>query len=233
MQYFLLGLAALVLFLLAGRVFASANTATVAQYLRNIGGVSALLGALLMAAMGRFPLAAPLVLVAMMLLGKNLPFSFPSAQKTPGQTTGVRSAFLEMALDHDSGAVMGRVIQGAYRGKNLHDMSLPELLDLLQECREDEQSVQLLMAYLDREHPEWRDMASEGMGAGDSHVGSGASGKMSVSEALDVLGLKPGVGPEDIHKAHREMMKRVHPDHGGSDYLATKINQAKEVLLGK
>jgi len=55
---------------------------------------------------------------------------------------------------------------------------------------------------------------------------------MSAEQAREVLGLKPDCTKEDIIKAHRRMMQKVHPDRGGSDYLASQINTAKDVLLG-
>ena len=55
---------------------------------------------------------------------------------------------------------------------------------------------------------------------------------MSVEEAMEVLGLKPGYKEEDVIQAHRRMMQKVHPDRGGSDYLAAQINKAKDTLLG-
>lgn len=59
------------------------------------------------------------------------------------------------------------------------------------------------------------------------------SGKMSRAEALSVLGLNEGATPEDIRAAHHRLIKQTHPDKGGSSYLAAKINEAKDVLLGE
>lgn len=55
---------------------------------------------------------------------------------------------------------------------------------------------------------------------------------MSTEEAEEILGLKPGYSKDDIIQAHRRMMQKVHPDRGGSDYLAAQINKAKDTLLG-
>jgi len=58
------------------------------------------------------------------------------------------------------------------------------------------------------------------------------SSTMSREEALKVLGLGPGASQDDIREAHRRLILQNHPDRGGSDYLASKINEAKDVLLG-
>ena len=54
---------------------------------------------------------------------------------------------------------------------------------------------------------------------------------MSAAEALQVLGLEPGASREEITAAHKKLMQRIHPDKGGSSYLASRINQAKDLLL--
>ena len=102
------------------------------------------------------------------------------------------------------------------------------MVALLGECREDEQSVQVLSAYLDRYHPnDWRDLAGEVGSKSDGVAGEA----MTADEAYQVLGLKPGSSTDEIKKAHKKLMSKIHPDHGGSTYLATKINQAKDFLL--
>ena len=58
------------------------------------------------------------------------------------------------------------------------------------------------------------------------------SGAMSREEAYEVLGLQPGAAEADIRDAHRRLMRGAHPDAGGSDWLAARINQARDVLLG-
>jgi DnaJ domain len=100
---------------------------------------------------------------------------------------------------------------------------------LWQDCRfADPQSAQILEAYLDRAHPSWRD----DLGRADGEHGSAAGGGMTREQALEVLGLEAGASEDDIRRAHRELMMKMHPDRGGSTYIAAKINEAKDVLLG-
>src|SRR5271168_5394418 len=152
-----------------------------------------------------------------------------------GQTSTVGTAFLRMTLDHDTGRMEGTVLRGRFSGMRLEELGTADILSLLRECRaEDEEGARLLEAYLDRVHPEWRDELG-GERAGDSGTGAGArstsSGDMSVEEAYAILGLSAGADAEAIKEAHRRLMVKLHPDHGGSDYLATKINRARDVLL--
>jgi hypothetical protein len=157
---------------------------------------------------------------------------------TPGQASGVATRFLRMNLDHDSGILDGLVLDGRFRGRRLSEMSTDALAELLRECRvEDEQSATVLEAYLDRTYgASWR----TGEAAGERTAAGGRGGRrrspwngdrMSPDEAYEILGLKPGASAAEIKEAHHNLMKKIHPDQGGSNYLATKINQAKDVLL--
>jgi DnaJ-domain-containing protein 1 len=133
-----------------------------------------------------------------------------------------------MQLDHDSGALSGRVLEGRYQGRTLGDLTLEQLLELLSECTVDPQSTNLLEAYLDREHgPDWR----EAQPAGAQRPDPVPDGQMSRAEAYEILGLQPGAEKQEILAAHRRLMQKLHPDRGGSTYLAAKINKAKELLL--
>ena len=145
--------------------------------------------------------------------------------------------FLRMWLDHDSGAMSGQVLRGGFEGRMLDDLSLSELLILLDECRSgDQQSAVVLEAYLDRTQPDdWRNAGAGGGNTG-SHAGGGSggrtsSGAMTREEAYEILGLQPGATAEEIKEAHKRLMLKMHPDQGGSTYLAAKINQAKDLLM--
>jgi len=142
----------------------------------------------------------------------------------------VQSRFVRMSLDHRSGVLRGEVLEGRFAGRQLNDLSLDELLQLLAECQKDPESAALVQAYLEKVHGhDWQSRARAGKG---QQQGVPSGGKMSSEEAYQVLGLKPGSSKQEIIDAHRRLMQKVHPDRGGSDYLAAKLNQAKEVLLG-
>lgn len=167
---------------------------------------------------------------------------------TPGRTSDLTTDWLEVSLDHDTGRMAGRVRKGTFAGAALDDLPLDRLIDLMAEMRaEDARSASVLEAYLDRAHgPDWRDLdepaasAAGGASGGASGARDGGGtdgrrtgGRMTRKEALSILGLEEGAGEAQIKEAHRRLMMKFHPDHGGSDYLAAKLNEAKEVLLGR
>jgi hypothetical protein len=154
---------------------------------------------------------------------------FGTKRKSPGQKSGVRTAALEMALDHDSGRMEGRCLKGRFAGRELSSLVERELLQLLDELRTtDPQGAVLEEAYLDRRCGGWRDRKTESR---EKAKRSSRGASMTVNEAYDVLGLRPGAKEEHIRTAHRRLMMKFHPDQGGSTYLAARINAAKEVLL--
>ncbi len=229
MPTILLGLAALLIMLWAVKGLARADPKGLAKGARWAGGVAALGGAAFLVARGQVAIGIPLGLTGLGLLGLPLG-SAPFGQRTSksaGQISRVRSAFLEMELDHDTGAMHGSLVAGRLAGASLDALDLPTLVALLGEI--DEESRSLLAAYLDRRSPRWREDAQSGAAAGE--VGAARSGKMTEEEAYQVLGLQPGASAEEIGRAHRTLMKKLHPDQGGSTYLAARVNQAKDVLL--
>ncbi len=151
---------------------------------------------------------------------------------TAGQSSDVETRYLRMSLDHDTGVLDGTVLEGQFRGRLLQEMAQSELLQLLRECRvNDAQSAAVLESYIDRIHGAgWRggDEGRAGQWGSGPQSGGGA---MTREEAYQVLGLQPGASTEEIKEAHHKLMLKNHPDQGGSTYIATKINQAKELLL--
>ncbi|MGD8560147.1 MAG: DnaJ domain-containing protein [Gammaproteobacteria bacterium] len=158
-----------------------------------------------------------------------------SAGAGSSQSSTVQSAYLAMTLNHDSGDMDGEILQGQFKGQRLQSLSLPQLMTLLQELQHDQDSLSLLVAYLDRHHEDWREQSDSAQQDSYDQARSSAagSGKMTRQEACDVLGLDEKADKQAIIKAHRRLMQKLHPDHGGSDYLAAKINLAKDILLDK
>ncbi|SFM95787.1 molecular chaperone DnaJ [Marinobacter pelagius] len=156
------------------------------------------------------------------------------AEGKSGNQSRVSSDILEMSLDHDSGTMSGKILKGPMAGRELADLSESEFLELLRYCRaQDEDSARLLETYLDRRFGDsWRADDDASNDDGESREHGNAGGPLTEREALDILGLEPGASREEVIRAHRRMMQKVHPDHGGSNYLAARINEAKECLLG-
>ena len=191
------------------------------------GALIALSG--LLALRGLATYAVPLFALGLGMIGQSavFPNGFPWNKKTAGQKSRVATGILAMELDHDSGKMTGEVLSGPFKGAQLEDMSPNDLLSLYQFCaKASDQSISLLEAWLDRSKPEWRETWK-----GADKARQSSTGAMSRDEALAVLGLKAGATTEEIKNAHRRLMKDFHPDRGGSDYLAAKINQAKDILL--
>jgi len=213
--------------------FAYANPATLAKAFKVIGGIMALGIAGLFAARGRIEVALLIGSLGAWLLGwKRLTFpNFPGrAGRSSGSTSRVRSRLLEMTLDHDTGAIEGSVLAGTFSGQQLASLDAVRLRDLLTECHaSDPDGVRLLEAYLDRRFPGWREdtQTEEPPRSG----GQSTSNAMTPEEAYQILNLKPGATPDEIRQAHRALMKKLHPDQGGSTYLAARVNQAKDLLL--
>jgi DnaJ-like protein len=223
------GLAILCGLLLLGYLFVNADPARLARILKWAGIVVAVLAVLALLISGR--LAMLLAPIALLLPGLRRLRSMVSGFRGPStaRSSTVETRFIRMNLDHDTGTMDGTVLEGRFGGMRLQELRPAELLELLRECRaEDEEAARLIEAYLDRVHPNWRDEM-----AGDQTRGAAPprGPDVTVDEAYAILGLAPGADGEAIKEAHHRLMKQLHPDHGGTDYLAAKINRARDVLL--
>tara|TARA_R100001143_G_scaffold32201_2_gene31083 strand:+ start:7958 stop:8728 length:771 start_codon:yes stop_codon:yes gene_type:complete len=173
-------------------------------------------------------------LASMLRLRRSSAGSGPagSGGRRSGSST-VKTDWLAMELQHSTGAMDGRVLQGQFQGKRLSQLGLPDLLELAQESQDDADTLQLLEAYLDRMHPDWREQGDPASGQTGGERAHHDSDTMSESLALEILGLETGATREEIVAAHRRLMQKLHPDRGGSPYLAQRLNEARDVLLGK
>jgi hypothetical protein len=223
------GLLALVLALWALHKVSKIDPRLGARILKASGGLLSLGFAVFLGIRGQIGIAIPVGIFGLGLLGW-MPFGpagfSERTTKSSGQTSRVRTAFIEMALDHDSGAMGGLVLAGRFQGRTFESLDIKQLIELLTEV--DEESRALLVPYLDRRDPAWSEHAQ-----GDAATGRTATsnGKMSEQEAYQILGLESGASAGAISRAHRTLMKKFHPDQGGSTYLAARINEAKEILL--
>jgi DnaJ-domain-containing protein 1 len=228
MPAIIFGLLVLVLALWVLGVISRVDPKIAARVLKASGGILAIGFAVFLGLRGEIGVAIPLGIFGLGLLGW-IPFGMPGfgqrTQKSAGQTSRVRSAFLEMELDHDSGAMRGRIVAGSRQGAALEQLDVKTLAGLLDEF--DEESRALLVAYLDRRDPSWSEYAQGHATTGRAAAGSG---KMTEQEAYQILGIEPGASADAITRAHRTLMKKLHPDQGGSTYLAARINEAKEIL---
>jgi len=155
-------------------------------------------------------------------------------QNRPSQQSRVRSEMLAMTLDHDSGHIDGEVLQGQFAGRGLLELNQQELQQLLAECQQhDPEGVRLLQAFVARVHggENWGEDPGSSSENHANNEQTGTHARPSINEAGDILGISAAASRDEIIAAHRKLMGRVHPDKGGSNYLAAKINAAKEVLL--
>lgn len=228
MSYAIGGLIVLLLAMLVLRGFVTSDAAKLARTLRSSGPVIMAVVGVVLLLVGRAGIGGLLLSTALAWFGASH-MGRGSKPKTPGKRSNVRTAALEMELDHDSGKLDGVVLAGRHEQRALGTMTLRELRELLEDLKEDTESRQLLEAYLDGRFPIWRDHAKADDGDGKRVTPS--AGAMTKQEAYEVLGLEAGASPADIRKAHRRLMQRLHPDLGGTSFLAARINEAKDVLL--
>ncbi|HXQ49579.1 MAG TPA: DnaJ domain-containing protein [Stellaceae bacterium] len=239
MPFFIGGVLLLLVLVVAGRAFVNADPQKLLRFFRlfaiSIGAIGAAALLILLIASERLGSALALVgfLAPVLLRGKAIWRRWQTASgPSPGNVSEIETEYLRMRLDHDTGAMSGTVRRGRFAGRRLDELAEPELVEFWRECRiGDEASARLMESYLDRLRPDWRDSTEGGEDARARPGPRTTADSMTREEALAVLGLQAGADAAAIKKAHRELMMKLHPDQGGSNYLAAKINRAKEVLL--
>jgi hypothetical protein len=219
------------LFLLA-RAFVALPPSSLARAVRTFIAVFSALAGTGLLMLGRFGLAFVAIAAAGVavrsLIADRSPASRIDAAGEEAGEAAIETRFLRMRLDKSNGAVEGEVLRGDFDGRSLAALGLPDLLELLAEVtRDDPDSVVLLEAYLDRRAPDWR------TGQGDGHASDAPPANETLDEqtALEILGLRAGASVEEIKGAHRRLMAQMHPDRGGSTWIASRLNSAKDLLL--
>jgi len=226
MSYVLIGGAALIGLMVLYQLIRKADIRKLVRGLRWVtGGVVALLTGFLLLR-GQVGIASITGYAAFSILyqGRLGPLVFDTGVSSANRSS-VNSRYFAMALDHDSGDVSGRVVAGEFAGADLIDLGELETRRLLAEVAADPDSLALLETWLDRNRAGWREYFAE------TAAPAGAGAIDEDQQAYEILGLQPGATAEEIHAAHRRLMKGVHPDQGGSTFLAAKINAAKDHLL--
>jgi hypothetical protein len=238
MQYLLFGLIALALFLIGARTLASANPAVLARQIRVGAGIAALAGGGVLALRGATAYGLWLAAAGSWLIWGHHAWQRMTRAASPpaasGSSSRIATDHLDVELDHETGDIRGHVRRGFFAGRALETLKPVELAHLWSDCRfDDPASAQIVEAYLDRIHPTWReDMAARTEHSAGTRPPRRDDGRMSREEALGILGLTAGASDDDIRRAHRELMLKLHPDRGGSHTLAATVNEAKDVLLG-
>jgi hypothetical protein len=150
-------------------------------------------------------------------------------QNTQSGESSIQTNHLSATLDHGSGHIDGEIIEGPHKGWLLSELSIMQLEDLLTHYQaEDEESAELLEAYIDQRRQQADQNTEQQRTANRA-----ASDQSARAEALAILGLDEGSTEEEVVSAHRSLIQKLHPDRGGNDFLAAKINQAKDILLKK
>lgn len=235
MIYLVFGLALLAAFLLLGRALTRIPAGQIAKHAR-FGGIALLVGlAGLLLLTGRVGAMSQVISLAGQAMRnrhmfRGSPKGFDDVNASTSQDgPAIRTRYLQMQLDEVSGAISGTFIAGPWSGRDLSQLPQAELVGALDAMRDDVESIRLLEAYLDRTFASWREHHDEGTAGG--RTGPADASGMGHDEAYEILGLEPGADAEAIRAAHRRLMGTIHPDRGGSTYLAAKVNLAKEVLL--
>ncbi len=237
--YLLLGVALLILLVMLGRLLVSVPP----RQLLTAGkwvGLSAIGGAtLFLMVTGRLSwaitAAAAFLPWIIRLVERNRMMRSGSASRrsggATGQTSQVETATLRMILDHATGSLDGEILSGEFAGRWLSDLTVADLVALRERCRAgDPAAVSLLDSYLDRHHDGWRETTA---GAATADEATTPPQAMTRDEAYRILGLQPGASDAEVRAAHRRLISGLHPDRGGSSFLAALINRARDLLLGR
>ncbi len=231
LAYFIIGVSLLLAIMIGGQALATADPKNILKAARIAAVVvcSVLAGFFILT--GRFAYAPPLVVAALFFL-RNKPM-FAGRKPSAGQKSDVETDWLQATLNHDSGEMDAVILRGPFEGRQLSDLSRAEIGDFYKQAEQDEQTIAILESFISRKFGEDFSTADDKETSSKENRTRAASGggPMTRQEALDILELGSDASVAEIKAAHRRLMKKFHPDHNGSDYMAAKLNEAKDILL--
>ena len=198
--------------------------------LRHLGAYGLIAFAVLLTLRGRFDIGMLLGGIGAWMLGHDsLASLVQRAVGAPKPAARIRTSMVEVEIDAESGLRDGLVLAGKLAGRALSSLSEEELAAFVQQAAEaDPDALGLLEPYLDRRLPAWREAVQAHMRGRPPEPRQ--PGVMALEEAYQVLGLQPGATREAVIAAHRALIQKLHPDKGGSAYLAAKLNAARDLL---
>ncbi len=230
LAYFIIGVSLLLALMVGSQAIATADPKKLIKALRISAVIilSVLAGFFILT--GRFAYAPPLIVAALFFMRNKSLFS--ARQPSAGQKSDVETDWLQATLNHDSGEMDATILQGRFEGRQLSTLSRMEIGEFQQECIADEQTMAILESFISRKFGEdFTTESDEGKSKEERTRAASNDGPMTRQEAFEILELDSKASASDIKAAHRRLMKKFHPDHNGSDYMAAKLNEAKDVLL--
>ncbi|USG60189.1 DnaJ domain-containing protein [Sneathiella marina] len=232
LAYFIIGLSLFVALLIGGNSLANADPKKLVKALRISATIICALLAGFFILTGRFAYAPPFVIAALFFL-RNKPLFGAGNAPSSGQQSDVETDWIKATLNHDSGEMDGQILKGKYESHILSTLSFDQLMEFHDEAQDDPQTLAILNSFLDRYHAQAdaSGATSEEQTKEQKTRKQSGTGPMTRREALDILELTDDATLAQIKKAHRQLMKKFHPDHDGSEYMAAKINEAKDVLI--
>src|SRR4051794_16390834 len=238
MLYLIGGVLLLFGLMLLARLFVTADPKQLARFVKWGAIALAVAAVVALAVSGRLSVLLALAAGLLPLLRRLHSLLGGMWGPSAGNSSEVETPYVRMSLDHDTGTMTGTVLQGQFAGLRLDELRRADLLALLRECRAaDADGARLVEAWLERMDPEWREDLHARPHGGQADAGTSppprGTADVTVDEAYAILGLQPGADNAAIKAAHHRLMKQLHPDHGGTDYLAAKMNRARDVLLNR